>query len=77
MSLKVKTCLFRITTKIVKTKFKFKTDLYENKSLNEYSYEWLRVLKYRCEKSSTIKKDLEKESQEKSKSNFLTRNEKF
>ncbi len=41
-------------------------DLSEIKQLNENSYEWLRVLKYRCDKGSTFKKDLSAEQQDKS-----------
>jgi hypothetical protein len=45
-----------------------KKDLNDVKLLNENSYEWLRVLKYRCDKGSTFKKDSSLEHQDKSKS---------
>ena len=43
-----------------------KKDLNDVKLLNENSYEWLRVLKYRCDKGSTFKKDPSLEHQDKS-----------
>jgi len=41
-------------------------DLNDVKLLNENSYEWLRVLKYRCDKGSTFKKGPSLEHQDKS-----------